>query len=75
MKVFDFSADNDGQADTNGEYTSATLNAGSLPESFTICSTYMVEAWPTKVEGRMFQILSKEGKGKTWGRVNVRVVS
>ena len=75
LRVFDFSTDNDGKADKDGEYTSASLNAGPLPDSFTICSTYMVEAWPTKVEGRMFQILSKEGQGKTWGRVNVRVAS
>ena len=37
LKVFDFSADNDQEPDSNGEYTSATLNVGlALPESFTI---------------------------------------
>ena len=41
LKAFDFSADNDGQPDSNGEYTSATLDAGSLPESFTVCSAIM----------------------------------
>ena len=35
MKVFDFSADNDHELDINGEFTSATLKAGFLPESFT----------------------------------------
>ena len=37
LKVLDFSADNDHEPDSNGEYTSATLEAGPLPESFTIC--------------------------------------
>ena len=45
LKVLDFSADNDYEPDSNGEYTSATLEAGPLPESFTICSAFMVEAW------------------------------
>ena len=36
LKVFDFSADNDHERDSNGEYTSATLNAGFLPASCTI---------------------------------------
>ena len=40
LKVLDFSADNDGKPDGNGEYTSATLEAGPLPESFTICSVH-----------------------------------
>ena len=47
LKVLDFSADNDQQPDSNGEYTGATLEAGSLPESFTICSAIMVDAWTT----------------------------
>ena len=47
LKVLDFSADNDQQPDTDGEYTGATLEAGPLPESFTICSAMMVEAWTT----------------------------
>ena len=47
LKVLDFSADNDQQPDSNGEYTIATLEAGPLPESFTICSAFMAEAWTT----------------------------
>jgi hypothetical protein len=38
LKVLDLSDDNDQEPDSNGEYTSATLKAGFLPESFTICS-------------------------------------
>ena len=37
MKVLDFSADSEHGPDINGEFTSATLEAGPLPESFTIC--------------------------------------
>ena len=47
LKVLDFSADNDHQTDSNGEYTMATLDVGTLPESFTICSSIMVNAWTT----------------------------
>ena len=48
FKVLDFFADNDQEPDSNGEFTGATLNAGFLPESFTICSALMVEAWTTE---------------------------
>ena len=43
-KVFDFLADNDHESDSNGECTCATLEAGALSESFTICSAFIVEA-------------------------------
>ena len=33
LKVLDFSADNDHERDSNGEWTIATLEAGFLPES------------------------------------------
>ena len=46
FKILDFSKDNDHEPD-NGEYTGATLRAGPLPESFTVCSAFMVEAWHT----------------------------
>ena len=67
LKVLDFSADNDQQPDSNGEYTGATLEAGSLPESFTICSAIMVDAWTTKPSARMFIPLNNDGY--LWGRV------
>ena len=47
VKVLDFSEDVDKEPDINGEYTSATLEAGPLPESFTICSAFIAEAWTT----------------------------
>ena len=45
MNVLDFSTDNDHEPDSNGEYTSAILEAGPLPRSLTICSAFMVERW------------------------------
>ena len=58
VKVFDFSDDGDLEMDSNGEYTSATLEAGPVPEAFTICSAVMVQAWTTDFEaGDMFALL------------------
>ena len=71
LKVFDFSADNDNKPDSNGEYTGATLEAGPLPESFTICSAFMVEAWTTDFSSaRMFTLLTKKG-APWWGYISV----
>ena len=62
LKVFDFSADGDQQPGINGEYTGATLEAGPLPESFTICSAFMVEAWTTEFSAAyMFCLLGEDG--------------
>ena len=67
-KVLEFSADNDNEPDSNGEYTSAALNAGLLPESFTICAAFMVDAWTTGFTAtRMFTLLNDGGT--TWGRI------
>ena len=43
LKVLDFHSDNDQAGDSNGEYTSATLIGGILPDSFSVCSAYMVQ--------------------------------
>ena len=70
MKVLDFSADNDHEPDSNGEYTSATLEAGPLPESFIICSAFMVEAWTTDFsEAVLFTLL--DNNGITWANINL----
>ena len=62
LKVFDFSADNDHEPDINGELTGATLKAGFLPESFTICSAMMVDAWTTVfTSSEMFTLLDTDG--------------
>ena len=71
LKVLDFSADNDQKPDSNGEYTGATLEAGPLPESFTICSAFMVEAWTTMFSSaRMFTLRRTDGL-RWWGFVSL----
>ena len=68
LKVFDFSADNDHKRDSNGENTGATLNAGFLPESFTICSAIMTDGWKTDITAAyMFTML--DDIGDTWGKI------
>ena len=58
-KVLDFSTDNDDQQDENGKYTSASLEIPSHPESFTVCSAFMVDAWkPPVSSARMFGLLN-----------------
>ena len=62
LKVLDFSADNDQDSDSNSEFTSASLDAGALPESFTVCSAIMVDAWTTEFSAaRMFTLLDYDG--------------
>ena len=62
LKVFDFSADIDHEPDNKGEYTSATLDVGPLPESFTICSAITVDAWTTEFGGaQLFSLLDDDG--------------
>ena len=70
LKVLDFSADFDGQSDDNDEYTGATLEAGPLPESFTVCSAIMVEAWTGARLVPMVQLLNNDGY--VWLRSNLR---
>ena len=67
LKVLDFGTDNDQKPDNNGERTGASLNAGPLPPSFTICSALMVDAWPTK-SARMFTLLDAKGQ---WGYIHL----
>ena len=74
LKVLDFSADNDHEPDINGEFTCATLNAGPLPESFTICSAFMINNWTTEFSSsRMFLLLDDEEL--QWGRIYLYAAS
>ena len=62
LKVLDLSDDNDGVVDKDRKFTRATLKSGPLPESFTICSAFMVEAWTTGFEkAYMFALLDYKG--------------
>ena len=76
-KVIDFSLDVDHAPDSNGAYTSATLEKEDLPQSFTICAAYMVEAWTTAfASAHMFELKDADGEclacfGDRWGRVKL----
>ena len=61
LKVLDFSADNDQKPDINGEYTSTAMEAGSLPESFTICLAFRIESWADSAAAHMFSLLDNDG--------------
>ena len=70
MNALDFSTDNDHEPDSNGEYTSAILEAGPLPGSLTICSAFMVERWTFETAGaNMFTLRNKNlgNLGEPWG--------
>ena len=77
-KVLDFSTDGDQLSDHEYVYTGATLDAGPLPESFTICSAIMVDAWTSEFTAAdMFTLLDDDGKNGhyTAHRAVVRSVS
>ena len=70
LKVLDFHSDNDQLADRNGEFTSATLIGGRLPDSFSICVAYMVEAWHTEQSAAdLFSL--QDDQDVYWGNVYV----
>ena len=61
MKVLDFSADNDQELDSNAAFTGATLDTGvALPESITVCSAFMVDAWIKHKDAPMFLLLDDD---------------
>ena len=62
MKVFDFSYHEADDNDEDQEYTMATLDAGSLTESFTICSSFMLwDYWTNDFKSaRLFTLLDKD---------------
>ena len=67
-KDFYFSEDNDHESDSNGEYFCATLEAGALSESFTICSAFIVEATDFS-DAVLFTLLDNDGI--TWAKINL----
>ena len=67
-KDFYFSEDNDHESDSNGEYFCATLEAGALSESFTICSAFIVEATDFS-DVVLFTLLDNDGI--TWAKINL----
>merc|ERR1711989_301539 len=69
-KVPDFSADNDQEPNSNGEYTGAMLDADALPESFTVCSAIMVDAWTTEFFAADAVLLLNDAGGE-WGKISL----
>ena len=69
LKALDFSLDNDWKADENNSYTHASLQKENLPSSFTICTTFMVEAW-TKYQNTWLFVLNDD-KGEIWHWVKI----
>ena len=70
LNVLSFADDIDNKADSNGEFTSASLWKKNLPESFTICVAFMVEAWTTVTVGpsvRVFDMLKDDKLCVKWG--------
>ena len=60
--VIDFSDDNNGEHDSQGEFTMALLTKADMPRDFTICAAFMVEAWTTDFNSaRLFQLSDVDG--------------
>ena len=59
--MINFSKDNDQSPDSSGEYTGASLTKPDMPQDFTICAAYMVEAWNTPFSSAdLFQLSDAE---------------
>ena len=64
LKALDFSLDNDDEPDENNSYTHASLQKENLPSSFTICTSFMVEAWTKYTVANLFLLL--DDRGNIW---------
>ena len=63
VRALDFSLDNDQQPDENNSYTEATLHKKDLPSTFTICTAFMLEAFPTTfTSAKLFVLTDEEGE-------------
>ena len=70
INVINFSDDNDGAPDSEGEYTSATLTKPGMPQDFTICTAFLAEAWNSKFTGT-FVFTLNDPRGIAWAYVLV----
>ena len=72
--VLDVSDDTDRLADTEGEYTGASLTKSGMPPDFTICGAFRTQAWTGGFTSAvLFQLNS--GDGQKWGEVNMDALS
>ena len=70
--VLDVSDDVDQIADTEGEYTGASLTKPGMPPDFTLCGAFRTEAWITAFSSAY--LFTLYGKDSTqWGNVNMGV--
>ena len=68
--MISFSADIDGQSDSSGEYTGASLSLPSLPRDFSLCAAFMVEAWTTAYTAAyLFQL--NDNSGSKWASITI----
>ena len=68
--VVDFSEDIDGEPDSSGEFTSASLSKPDMPRDFTICAAFMVQAWTTDfTSAHLFQLRSVDNE--LWAYFNL----
>ena len=71
--VLDFSSDSDDKRDSNGHLTSASLNVGPFPKSFTICSAFRVMRWNNYDQrAPIFALQGHRSALFSWGHISVR---
>ena len=70
LNVLSFADDNDDQADTDGEFTSASLKKTNMPASFTLCLAFMAEAWTDDYQSvDIPTFLKDDSRQDKWGHV------
>ena len=74
LRILSFGDDNDDKADYNGEFTSASLEKENLPESFTLCAAFSVEAWNSKSTMDAVPTIHTDD-GEAWGYVRLEAGS
>ena len=61
--VVNFSDDIDGEPDSRGEFTSASLSKPDMPRDFTICTAFMAQAWTTDfTSAHLFSLRGLDGE-------------
>ena len=70
LNVLSFADDNNDQAETNGEFTSASLKKTNMPASFTLCLAFMAEAWTDDYQSvDIPTFLKDDSRQHKWGHV------
>ena len=72
QSVIDFSDDIDGEPDSQGEFTMASLSKPDMPRDFTICTAFMVKAWTTDFKAAELLIL-RDVDNNRWAYVYLYV--